>query len=56
MCELKSNRFELVTLLQCEGRVWKDFQMGGVTRFGHATALDEVSLLGLVLPTPPLPR
>lgn len=30
--------------------------MGGVTSFGHAIVLDEVSSLGLVLPTPPLPR
>ncbi len=30
--------------------------MGGVTSFGHAIVLDEVSSLVLVLPTPPLPQ
>lgn len=51
---VKCYRFELLTLLECEGRVRKDFQMGGVTSFSHATVPDEVSFLGLVLPTPPL--
>lgn len=56
MVRVKCDRFELLTLLECEGRVWKDFQMGGVTSFGHAAVLDEVSSFSWVLPTPLLPH
>lgn len=54
--QVKCNRFELLTLLKCEVRAGKEFQMGGVSSFGHAAVLVEMSSFGLVLPMPPLPH